>query len=191
MTPDPNPGSYSCRKNFTLMTTDGYWNTAAETAGPVQLDGTTLVDKQDSLLTVNASGFPRPIWDGGSNSIRTTTDKSNAYSSLACVGNYANKTTTQITKTNTKVMQSTTQPMQQTSQTSLVTSRILKSTSATTQTVSYYQQYTTTWSATQTTVSMSTTQTTASYSQMQQATAPDRHKRERGCRKPPHKPPKR
>ena len=197
MTPDPV--SYSCQKNFTLMTTDGYWNTVAETAGPVKLDGSTLVGKQDNILTLNANWTPRPIWDGGSTSIRTTTDKDNTYSSLACVGAYEYRTTAQITRINTQTMQATTQPLQATAQnlqktqqtyvstsqtfadtsrtdqstarTDMSTSQWTRNTSQLTKVTNQYQQWTTTLTKTQTTVSRSTTQTVASYSQTQKAVA--------------------
>jgi type IV pilus assembly protein PilY1 len=63
-----DPIQYSCQHNFTLLSTDGYWNTGNETAngtatsnfGPFKLDNTTLVDQQDG------TGTPRPYFDGWS-----------------------------------------------------------------------------------------------------------------------------
>lgn len=51
-----DPMQYSCQKNFTLLSTDGYWN---ESGTPTQLDGSTAIGNQDS-----AEG--RPFNDGGS-----------------------------------------------------------------------------------------------------------------------------
>ena len=54
-----DPVQYSCQKNFTMLSTDGYWNTDHETSsyGPYKLDGTTLVGQQDSTAA-------RPMFDG-------------------------------------------------------------------------------------------------------------------------------
>lgn len=194
-----DPVQYSCQKNFTLMTTDGYWNAAAETAGPVQLDGVTLVGKQDGVLTVNTNWTPRPIWDGGSTSTLTTTDKSNAYTPLACVGNYTMKATKQTSQISSQTMQSTTQNLKATqqnlqstqntyasttqtlstttqtnkvtAQTTQSTSQLSKSTLQNLQSTSQYQQYTTTLTQTQTSVSIATSQNLISTSQVKQATA--------------------
>lgn len=53
-----DPMQYSCQQNFTLLSTDGYWN---ETATPVRLDGSTAIGDVDSALT-------RPLLDGTSTS---------------------------------------------------------------------------------------------------------------------------
>lgn len=58
-----DPVQYSCQQNFTILSTDGFWNSSAG----YQLDGTTALGNQDS-------GETRPMWDGGSSSsIRTAT----------------------------------------------------------------------------------------------------------------------
>jgi type IV pilus assembly protein PilY1 len=49
-----DPMQYSCQQNFTILSTDGYWN---ETSNPVQLNGTTAIGDQDSTLQ-------RPQYDG-------------------------------------------------------------------------------------------------------------------------------
>jgi type IV pilus assembly protein PilY1 len=49
-----DPIQYSCQKNFTVLSTDGYWNGSSG----FQLDGSTAVGNQDS-------GEPRPFNDGG------------------------------------------------------------------------------------------------------------------------------
>lgn len=54
-----DPVQYSCQRNFSLLATDGYWNTGMETAsyGPKKIDGRTDVGNQDNAL-------PRPMYDG-------------------------------------------------------------------------------------------------------------------------------
>lgn len=56
-----DPMEYSCQRNFAILSTDGYWNTGAESAsskyGPYQLGGSTKVGNQDA--TEN-----RPMFDG-------------------------------------------------------------------------------------------------------------------------------
>jgi type IV pilus assembly protein PilY1 len=66
-----DPMQYSCQQNFTILTTDGYWNGS----GGVKLDGTTAMDQQDGDITVT----PRPMYDGGFTAQNTTTDKWNEY----------------------------------------------------------------------------------------------------------------
>jgi type IV pilus assembly protein PilY1 len=58
-----DPIEYECQQNFTLLTTDGFWNTNDETStyagGPLGLDGKN-VGNQDSA----AAGTPRPMREG-------------------------------------------------------------------------------------------------------------------------------
>jgi len=51
-----DPMQYSCQQNFTILSTDGYWN---ETTSPTQIDGTTAIGDQDNSLA-------RPYLDGTS-----------------------------------------------------------------------------------------------------------------------------
>jgi Tfp pilus tip-associated adhesin PilY1 len=114
--PDPNPNNYSCQQNFTIMTTDGYWNTAAETVGPVGLDGTTWVGQQDGTLTTASGNTPRPIWDGGTGGSRITTDVSNLYSYATCSTGLFNKTVTDLSRRDTVTRQTSTYVTQATFQ---------------------------------------------------------------------------
>jgi type IV pilus assembly protein PilY1 len=57
-----DPVQYSCQKNFTILSTDGYWNS---TAG-VKLDGSSAVGQQDGGAT------ERPMYDGGVQTVKTT-----------------------------------------------------------------------------------------------------------------------
>ena len=64
-----DPVRYSCQQNYTLLSTDGYWNTDGETPnyGPRTLDGSGEVGDQDHRL-------PRPQFDGNATSdARTAT----------------------------------------------------------------------------------------------------------------------
>lgn len=63
-----DPMQYSCQKNYTILSTDGYWNTDDETSsyGPFKMDGATNVGNQDASL-------PRPLYDGGSAQIQSST----------------------------------------------------------------------------------------------------------------------
>ncbi len=77
-----DPVQYSCQQNFTILTTDGYWNGG----GGEQLDGTTDIANHDGTLTSPLS--PRPMWDGSTSSTVTDTTKqtSYSYSSSGCSG---------------------------------------------------------------------------------------------------------
>ncbi len=66
---EQDPVRYACQQNYTLLSTDGYWNTDGETAsyGPRTLDGSSDVGDQDHAL-------PRPMFDGTtSNDVRIAT----------------------------------------------------------------------------------------------------------------------
>jgi type IV pilus assembly protein PilY1 len=57
-----DPIQYSCQQNFSILTTDGYWNTSGETAahGPKMEDNATNVGDQDGV-----AGTVRPYLDAG------------------------------------------------------------------------------------------------------------------------------
>ncbi len=61
-----DPRNQNCQRNYTIMTTDGYWNKSYETYGPVQMDGVTRVGQRDNPLTGDGllEYSPRPIYDG-------------------------------------------------------------------------------------------------------------------------------
>ncbi len=50
-----DPLQYSCQQNYTILSTDGFWNTGSSS----KLDQSTAVGNQDA-------GLPRPLYDGGS-----------------------------------------------------------------------------------------------------------------------------
>lgn len=58
-----DPLQYSCQQNYTILSTDGFWN---ETSGYTKLDGSTAVGNQDA-------GLPRPLFDGASTAVQTRT----------------------------------------------------------------------------------------------------------------------
>ncbi len=55
-----DPLQYSCQQNYTILSTDGFWN---ENSNPTKLDGSTAIGNQDGAL-------PRPYYDGGSGSVQ-------------------------------------------------------------------------------------------------------------------------
>jgi type IV pilus assembly protein PilY1 len=54
-----DPVQYSCQQNFTLLTTDGYWNTNLSNgdAEAVGMDGSTVVGDQDSSSSTQTQGI--------------------------------------------------------------------------------------------------------------------------------------
>jgi len=62
LTGSDDPVRYSCQQNFTILSSDGYWNPAWETRsyGPKKIDGLTNVGDQDNDL-------PPPRYDGDKN----------------------------------------------------------------------------------------------------------------------------
>jgi Tfp pilus tip-associated adhesin PilY1 len=83
-----DPVQYSCQQNFSILTTDGYWNSE----GGLKLDGTTDMDNQDGVISEldayrpSGSKFamaPRPIYDGASTTY-TWNAATIAYSTASC-----------------------------------------------------------------------------------------------------------
>lgn len=115
---------YSCQQNFTIsVTTDGYWNVAAETAGPVKIDGTTLVGQQDGTLNLvpdepvdSTHWTQRPMWDGGADTTRVLPIRTTQYQNAPCTSLYANLTTTQARASTVQILKSTAQNLQSTAQ---------------------------------------------------------------------------
>lgn len=137
--PSPASDPTSCQQNFTIMTTDGHWNKHAETAGPVDLDG-NLVGQRDGTLTDVSGDTHFPIWDGGTTGLRTTTDKLNNYSAAACPTGMVTKTTAQRLKSTSQVTQSTSQRQVSTLQRSMSTTQLSRTTSQRRQSTSQVQQ---------------------------------------------------
>ncbi len=91
-----DPVQYACQQNFTILTTDGYWNGN----GGQKIDGSSI-GNEDANLGIT----PRPMWDGTPSSSTVVTDKSNEYrtSSSGCSSGKRRvqyRTTTTTTTTN-------------------------------------------------------------------------------------------
>ena len=63
----PDPIQYSCQQNFTILTTDGYWNSG--TPAGTDLNGNNIGDVDN-----NSSVWPRPMFDGNIGSVGTLAD---------------------------------------------------------------------------------------------------------------------
>jgi len=104
-----DPVQYSCQQNFTILSTDGYWNTNNESIsyGPDKIDGSTNVGQQDGTA-------PRPMNDGAS----------------------ATRTTSQLQQSQARISQSTSQLQYQTQQLQQRTQQLQQGTSTTQQVTS-------------------------------------------------------
>ena len=114
-----DPVQYACQQNYTILTTDGYWDSPTTSPGGFKLDYTVAMDNQDGDITetvsyVDDKGITRtvgigarPIYDGTVTLTRTTTDAENLYQRVGCT--YQLQSTQQI-------LQSTVQPLQSTRQ---------------------------------------------------------------------------
>ena len=85
-----DPIQYSCQKNFTVLSTDGYWN---ESGTIPQVDGTTDIGNQDSAE-------PRPFTDGGTTA--------NIYTSSITVSGNDDTAVSTITVGTTQILSSAT-----------------------------------------------------------------------------------
>lgn len=107
-----DPMQYSCQQNFTLLTTDGYWNGNAG----VRIDGTTAIGNTDGALGGDA---PRPIFDGSTSTTTTVTHvDTEFYSTSGCRSGRTkiirNRDTTTVTVTSTGTSTTTTSSSQST-----------------------------------------------------------------------------
>ena len=66
-----DPVEYSCQQNFTILTTDGYWNGD----GGQNLSGNSIANFDN-----NQTIAPPPMWDGGTTGSTTTTTVTTTYS---------------------------------------------------------------------------------------------------------------
>lgn len=58
-----DPVQYSCQQNFTLLTTDGYWNTDP-CSDVLQVDNSTQIGQQDGAPAVSQATVDAVMWDG-------------------------------------------------------------------------------------------------------------------------------
>ena len=145
----PDPVLLACQQNFTILTTDGYWNAQTQSpgGGGVKLDGTTLVGQQDGNPACNVSDpyCVRPIFDGNSADIRNVTNKTNNYTSVTCSLNttYRHRDQQQrkvfnITRDTTRTQQETIQYKRTSSQLVAKSEQTVKTVKQTTRTVDQY-----------------------------------------------------
>lgn len=91
-----DPLEYSCQQNYTIISTDGFWN---ESSGYNKMDGSTAVGEQDG-------GLEAPMWDGGSHQWQQRTSNLQAatitqqrqFSQLQRQDSYLQSTTAQLQK---------------------------------------------------------------------------------------------
>ena len=152
-----DPIQYACQQNFTIMTTDGYWNGQSETptngvthGGGLQIDGITKVGQQDGDSPDPAHDCPlsdpycpRPIFDGVSASTRVVTNKTNAYTDNICslAGKY--RSTYQTRREVTNLTRDTSRTTNHTVQYKTYKRQAVAKTSQTIQKVTQTQQTTT------------------------------------------------
>ena len=116
---DADPVQYACQQNFTIMTTDGYWNAHTETTGiggPQKLDGTNWVAQQDgqSTCTFTDPACMRPIYDGVSSGREVDTTNESIYVSTVCNAGGYQQTTKHSTSTVNRYTKNSTATQQQT-----------------------------------------------------------------------------
>ena len=87
-----DPMQYSCQRNYTILSTDGYWNDPSE---PVQLDGSTEIGNHDG-------NDPRPYYDG-STWMRTVTQTTRTDTQIGYTAKVAESMTQQHQQTRTPV----------------------------------------------------------------------------------------
>ena len=166
-----DPMQFSCQQNFTIMTTDGYWNAQTETpgAGPVKIDGITRVGQQDGTLSAPSGLTPRPIWEGFASDISVATDNVNQFSYAPC-GAYVSMSTAQTSRSTSQLVASTSQLVTRTVQTKRSTEQISASTTQSTQSTQQRTASTSQTSQRTSQLRQSTSQLTRSTSQLQQMT---------------------
>ena len=143
--PDVDPVQYACQQNFTIMTTDGYWNAHTETntglGGPVKLDGSTWIGQQDGQTTCSFldPACARPIYDGVSSGTEVDTSKVSSYISNLCAAGGYQQTTQHSTSTVNKYTKNSTATQKRTVSYTLASQQ---STAQTSQTSRYDTQIT-------------------------------------------------
>ena len=147
----PDPVQYACQQNFTILTTDGYWNGQTESPGgggvKLNRDGAGLVGQQDGNPTCNVTDpyCVRPMYDGNSADILKVTDKSNAYTNVVCPIDSIYRRVTQqqrrdyiITRDTTRTQQETIQYKQSSVQLVAKSEQTVKTVKQTKRTVDQY-----------------------------------------------------
>ncbi|WP_427911745.1 PilC/PilY family type IV pilus protein [Ramlibacter sp. MMS24-I3-19] len=140
-----DPMEYSCQRNFTILSTDGYWNTGNESPttiddtkatagnastnfGPFGLDNFTLVGQQDGGATL------RPMFDGGN--VTATTTETWTTTTVTTRTDTTSQTKTDITTTSTTAATPKTGAQQRNNQVLLTAFNVTPGTGGTTMSVS-------------------------------------------------------
>jgi type IV pilus assembly protein PilY1 len=71
-----DPMQYSCQQNFTILTTDGYWNSDSN-SDVKQINGTSSIGNMDGGTGANQT--PRPMYEGPTASSATLADAAKYY----------------------------------------------------------------------------------------------------------------
>lgn len=96
-----DPLQYSCQQNYSLLSTDGFWNAGAG----YKLDGSTAVGNQDGVL-------PRPYNDGATSSIQKRTSTLQQRSGQRQSSTSTLQTSTSTTQSRTSQLQKQTSQLQ-------------------------------------------------------------------------------
>ena len=145
----PDPVQYACQQNFTILTTDGYWNAQSESpgGGGLNLLGTALVGQQDGDPTCSVANpyCVRPMFDGNSADIQNVTDKVNTYTPSSCTLNTLFRRNEQqqrkvfnLSRDTTRTQQETIQYRKTSSQLVAKSEQSVKTVKQTTKTVDQY-----------------------------------------------------
>ena len=127
----PDPVQYACQQNFTIMTTDGYWNGQTQTpvnGGGIKLEVSDgLVGQQDGETTCSISDpkCARPMFDGNSASIQVDTDKYNTYSTQNCAIDTMYRHREQLQRQTYRISRDTERTTQTTTQYTKTTSQLM------------------------------------------------------------------
>jgi len=169
-----DPMQFSCQQNFSILSTDGYWN---ETNSPTQLNGSTAIGQQDGFDTSGNNG--RPYIDGASVTYQKSTFQNLQTQSQVLISTSQVQQRTQqvqastapLQKQTSQLQQTTSQLQAQTSQLQKTTSQLQTQTSQLQKTPSQLQSQTTQLQKTTSQLQSQTTQLQKTTSQLQSQTA--------------------
>jgi type IV pilus assembly protein PilY1 len=110
-----DPVQYACQQNYTILSTDGFWN--GTDSNVKKINGTTTMDNQDGALA-------RPYYDGATMSYNRST------SQLQSSQTRTTESTSQLQKRTTQIQKRTTQLQQRSVLTKSVSGQLYKGTSS-------------------------------------------------------------
>lgn len=73
-----DPVQFSCQQNFSILTTDGYWNTDSN-SDVKAIDGSALTSDPDTAGNYDGTGTTRPMYEGGTATFATLADTAKYY----------------------------------------------------------------------------------------------------------------